>query len=127
MKNWFFYAALLAGLAVGLGAFGAHGLKKMVTPEQIEVFKTGVQYHFYHAVAIALASLASSIFAHNWITRSKQFFLLGIVFFAGSLYLMTFLKAVGTEGVNWLGAITPIGGVFFILGWLALAFGVKKS
>ena len=116
-KNWFITAFLLCGLAVGLGAFGAHGLKTLVAPLQIETFKTGVQYHFYHAFAIALAALVSQFTDSVYVRRAMRLFLAGIVCFSGSLYGLTFAELTSTEGVRWIGAITPIGGVLFMLGW----------
>ncbi len=126
-KNWLLTATLLAGLAVILGAFGAHSLKTMVSPTQIDVFKTGVQYHFYHALAMALSVIVSQFIDNQHIRRSFAMFTLGILFFSGSLYGFTLAEAMGTEGVRWLGAVTPVGGIFFILGWLNLSFGIYKS
>ena len=120
-------AALSAMFAVVLGAFGAHGLKKLVTVEQLEVFKTGVQYHFYHSIAIALVAFASQFVASTAFRKVAWAFLIGIILFSGSLYGMTAFKALNTEGGNWLGPITPLGGVFFILGWLGFAWIVHKN
>lgn len=117
----------MAALAVILGAFGAHGLKKIVTPEQLEVFKTGVQYQFYHAIGIIIAALIGQQIEHNLIKRAAWMFFFGIVAFSGSLYLMTLLNALNTEGVKWIGAITPLGGVLFITGWVMLGLGVNKN
>ena len=123
-KNWLITAFLLCGLAVALGAFGAHGLKTRVPPLQIEAFKTGVQYHFYHAFAIALAAILSQFVDNMFVRRAMRLFLAGIVCFSGSLYGLTFAELTNTEGVRWIGAITPIGGVLFILGWVQLARSV---
>ena len=126
-KNWLVAATLLAGLAVVLGAFGAHGLKTLVSPMQIETFKTGVQYHFYHALAIAVAVLISQFIDSQNIKRSFMLFAVGILCFSGSLYGFTLAEVMATEGVRWLGIVTPLGGLFFILGWLNLSFGIYKS
>jgi uncharacterized membrane protein YgdD (TMEM256/DUF423 family) len=126
-KNWLVAATLLAGLAVIFGAFGAHSLKTLVSPIQIETFKTGVQYHFYHALAIALAVLITQFIDNQNIQRSFAMFSMGILCFSGSLYGFTLAEAVGTEGVRWLGLVTPLGGMFFILGWFNLSIGVYKS
>lgn len=125
-KNWLVTALLLCGLAVVLGAFGAHGLKRLVSPTQIETFKTGVQYHFYHAFAIALAVIISQFHDSQQLRRAIRLFMGGIVLFSGSLYGLTFLEVSGTEGMRWLGAVTPIGGFLFIYGWLLLALSVYK-
>jgi uncharacterized membrane protein YgdD (TMEM256/DUF423 family) len=119
-------ATLLAALAVVLGAFGAHGLKQLVLPGKLETYKTGVQYHFYHALAISLTIIISQFIDSVWIRRSAWFFIVGILLFSGSLYLLTYLSASNTEGGNWVGAITPLGGIFFILGWLALTRAILK-
>ena len=125
-KNWLIAAFLLCGLAVALGAFGAHGLKRLVSPLQIETFKTGVQYHFYHAFAIALAVIVSQFNDNQQLRRAMFYFASGIFFFSGSLYALTFAEVAGTEGVRWLGAITPIGGALFIYGWLLLAYSIYR-
>ncbi len=126
-KNALLVATLLAALAVILGAFGAHGLKTLVSPLQIETFKTGVQYHFYHALAMALAVIISQYFDNQNIRRSMGLFAAGILCFSGSLYGFTLSEALGTEGLRWLGPVTPIGGLLFILGWLNLSLGIYRS
>ncbi len=126
-KNWLVTASLLAGLAVAAGAFGAHGLKKLVEPQYVDTFKTGAQYQFYHALAIGFATLISQFIDNQWIKRVNWSFLLGIILFSGSLYILTLGKVLATEGVNWMGAITPLGGLFFLFGWLSLAWGIHKN
>ncbi len=126
-KNWLVAATLLAGSAVVLGAFGAHGLKTSVSPQQIETFKTGVQYHFYHAMAIALAVVISQFTDNQNIKSSFKLFAFGIACFSGSLYAFTFAEVVNGVIRPWMGAITPWGGLFFILGWLNLSWGIYKS
>ena len=126
-KNWLVTASLLAGLAVAAGAFGAHGLKKLVEPQYVDTFKTGAQYQFYHALAIGIATLISQFIDNQWIRRVNWSFLLGIILFSGSLYILTLGKVLNTEGVNWFGIITPLGGLFFLFGWLSLAWGIHKS
>jgi uncharacterized membrane protein YgdD (TMEM256/DUF423 family) len=125
-KNWLVTAFILCGLAVALGAFGAHGLKRLVSPLQIETFKTGVQYHFYHAFAIALAVVVSQFTEDKRISRVMRLFLIGIICFSGSLYALTFVEVAGIEGLRWLGVVTPIGGLYFIYAWLLLAWSVYK-
>ena len=126
-KNWLITAFILCGLAVALGAFGAHGLKRLVSPLQIETFKTGVQYHFYHAFAMALAVVVSQFYDNQYIRSAIRYFTSGIVFFSGSLYAMTFAEVAGIEGLWWLGGVTPIGGFFFIYGWLSLAYAIYRT
>ncbi len=123
--NWLITASILAAIAVAAGAFGAHGLKKLVEPQYLDTFKTGAQYQFYHALAIGFASLISQFVDNVWIKRANQAFLIGIILFSGSLYILVASKVVSTEGVSWFGAITPLGGIFFLLGWLSLVRGLK--
>ncbi len=113
--NWVFVGAIAGGLGIALGAFGAHGLKTRVDADLLTVFETGVRYHMYHALALVLVGLGALRWPGTWINASGWLFLVGILVFSGSLYLMTL------TGVRWLGAITPIGGLAFILGWVAFA------
>lgn len=128
MKDRFLKIAFIAAaLAVALGAFGAHALKQLLEEQQLQTYQTAVQYHFYHALALALAGLLQLNYNSKWLRYGGTLFLLGLLLFCGSLYLMSFLKAGGVQGVNWLGAITPFGGVAFIAGWLCLFTAVMKS
>lgn len=126
-KGFLRTAAVLGLLAVALGAFGAHGLKKIVPAEAISTFETGVRYQFYHTLAL----LAVAMLFEKFPVRSMRYagicFITGIVLFSGSLYALTLLQATNTVGLRGLGAITPIGGVFFIVGWLCLFVGVGKG
>ncbi len=115
-------AAVLGGLAVVLGAFGAHGLKARVTPEYLAIFETGVRYQFYHALALLALSLADGrLWASRWTRATAWLWLGGTVIFSGSLYLLVL------TGQRWLGAITPIGGVAFIAGWTVLIFAARTA
>lgn len=121
-KPFILIGSLAALLAVVFGAFGAHALKARVTPDLLVVFQTGVQYHFYHALGLILVGiLAASLPAAGWTRAAGWLMLAGIVIFSGSLYVMAL------TGQRWLGMITPIGGVAFILAWAALAVAVVKS
>lgn len=126
-KRFLTWGALLAGLAVALGAFGAHGLKKLVPPETVATFETGVRYQMYHALALLLVGLIAERLPSVWLKRAAWCFLIGILLFSGSLYLLTALKATDSVGLGGLGIITPIGGVFFIAGWVCLAVGVRHK
>lgn len=119
--------ALLAGIAVALGAFGAHGLKKIVAPDTVTTFQTGVQYQMYHAFALMIVAVAFEKFPSRLLTQSGYAFCAGILLFSGSLYLLTILKATGKVGLEGLGIITPFGGLFLIAGWLLLFAGVLKN
>lgn len=111
--------SLLAMLAVILGAFGAHALKEIISAEQLAIFDTGVRYHFYHALAILLVDVLIHFRKTNVLTTAGWIFLAGIVCFSGSLYVLAF-REVLPFSVSWLGPVTPLGGLFFIFGWLTL-------
>jgi len=111
-----FLGALLGGLAVALGAFGAHALKARLTPEKLVTFETGVRYHFYHSLALLAAGTLQIILpGAGMLTLSGWLFIAGIVLFSGSLYWL----ALG--GPRWLGPVTPLGGLALIAGWIVLA------
>lgn len=108
-------------LAVGLGAFGAHALKDfLISNERLDTYETAVAYHFYHTLALLGIGIASHVFQFKQIKRAGLFISIGVLIFSGSLYILC-LTNVGV-----LGAITPIGGVFLILGWLQLALAFYK-
>ena len=120
-KTFLLIAALAGFFAVALGAFGAHGLKGRLAPEMMIVFQTAVQYHFYHALALlAVAILMVSHPQLPGLTLSGIFIVAGLLLFSGSLYLLAL------TGVRWLGAITPLGGLAFLIGWLCLAWSGLK-
>ncbi|MCH8976860.1 MAG: DUF423 domain-containing protein [Proteobacteria bacterium] len=109
-------------LVVLIGAFGAHALKARLTVENMAVFQTGVQYHFYHAVGLILLGLiALQIPITPYLRWSGWLMLVGIILFSGSLY------ALSITNIRWLGMITPLGGTAFILAWLMLTIGIMKS
>jgi len=117
-------ACVMGALAVGIGAFGAHGLRGKISPDLLEIYETGVKYHFYHALALLALGLAvPALWQSKWAPLAGGAWTIGILIFSGSLYLLAI------TGVRWLGAITPIGGVAFILGWvfLLLAAGTLKQ
>jgi uncharacterized membrane protein YgdD (TMEM256/DUF423 family) len=120
-------AALLGALSVILGAFGAHGLKQLIDEHSLAIFETAVRYQFYHVFALALVGVLYKEFSPKYLYYAGSFFIIGIIFFSGSLYLLTYKSAAHIEGMNWVGPVTPIGGVFFIIGWICLAFGVNKK
>lgn len=116
-RLFFALASLLGALSVGLGAFGAHALRDRLDPGLLANFQTGVTYQFYHTLALFVVVLAITRWpGTNFAVWAGWLFVVGIVVFSGSLYLMAF------TGQRWLGAITPIGGVAFIAGWLLLAW-----
>ena len=126
-KQFLNVSFILGAIAVALGAFGAHALREMVDEKAIQTWQTAVQYHFYHLFAIALTGILLKQSINVWYKRAGYLFIAGIIIFSGSLYIMTLLKAAGATSVNWLGAITPIGGVCFIAGWLFLLLGTRNK
>jgi len=115
MKPFLILAAVNGFLAVALGAFGAHGLKPKLPANLLSAFETGVQYHFYHTLALfGVALLIDRLGPKPWLNASGWLFAAGIVLFSGSLYAL----ALGAP--KWLGPITPLGGLAFLAGWIAL-------
>lgn len=114
-------ATVLLALAVAIGAFGAHGLKAHLSEAMLQTWKTGVEYHFYHALGLLLIGILSVIMPSNLLNWSAAFLYAGIILFSGSLYVLAL------TGVKWLGAITPLGGISFIAGWVLLAVAVFKG
>ena len=121
LAGWFATGAALCGLGVLLGAFGAHGLRERLTPDMLAVFETGVRYHLVHGLAVMSVALAAARWPSALITSAGWLFVAGIVIFSGSLYLLSI------TGMRWLGAITPIGGLCFTVGWLVLALGAMRA
>lgn len=121
MSNWFAAAAVLCGLGVVLGAFGAHGLRERLTEEMLVIFETGVRYHFIHALGLFAVAWAADRWPGPLVGAAGWLFVAGIAIFSGSLYLLSI------SGVRWLGAITPIGGLCMIAGWGLLAAAALRS
>ena len=118
MVNWVGIAAINMAIAVALGAFGAHGLKNIASPQQLEWWHTATLYLLVHALGLLLVGLLIRL---KYITQTTAWLLqIGIIIFAGSLYAMTLGAPL------WFGAITPIGGVLMIAGWLCLALSAFK-
>lgn len=118
----FFFAAgsLMAFLAVGLGAFGAHSLKERLSPDMLNIFEVGVRYHMYHALGLLAVSWAISRWPESNLIAAGWAFIVGIVIFSGSLYILSIF------GVRWLGAVTPLGGIAFLIGWAILVWSVAR-
>lgn len=126
-KRFVSTGALLGAIAVALGAFGAHGLKKVVPAETVQTFQTGVQYQMYHALALLLTGLLYEKCFQKFARIAAILFFVGIILFSGSLYLLTAGKAAETSSLDKAGIITPLGGVCFIAGWLFLFLAVMKK
>lgn len=123
MSKFFLISSCLSGaLAVSIGAFGAHALKPTLQANgYLSTFETGVQYHFYHTLVLLLLGALSMKIETPLLNYAGYAFLVGIFIFSGSLYTLSI------TGIKWLGAITPIGGLGFIIGWVLLMLAVIKS
>jgi uncharacterized membrane protein YgdD (TMEM256/DUF423 family) len=124
MDRLFITLGALSGfLAVAAGAFGAHALRDRLTGAMLDVFQTGVTYQMYHALALVGVGILLARFSIDgsaWLTAAGWLFVGGSVLFSGSLY------ALSLTGTTWLGAITPLGGLAFLAGWLAVAIGIWR-
>ena len=119
-RLWLPLGAVAGFLGVGLGAFGAHALRTRLTPDLLAVYHTGVEYQFYHAFALLAVGLCAQQRPSRTLDFAGLCFTAGILLFSGSLY------ALALSGLRMLGAITPLGGVMFLLGWASLAIGASK-
>ncbi|WP_076412659.1 DUF423 domain-containing protein [Shewanella sp. UCD-KL12] len=120
-KGFLLLAALSGFISVAFGAFGAHGLKQVATPEMIAIFNLGVEYQFYHTFALITVAFAGHWISSRLLVWAGYLFIAGIVFFSGSLYLYALI------GAKWTGPITPIGGFCFLIGWLFIALAVWRN
>ncbi len=127
MKTFLTSGTILAALSVVLGAFGAHALKAKLSPDQLQIFETGVRYQFYHSIALIIVFLVSDKLNSSLVNYSGWFFVLGIILFSGSVYLLACREMLGIDGwKNFLGPLTPIGGLCFIIGWTCLIIAATK-
>jgi uncharacterized membrane protein YgdD (TMEM256/DUF423 family) len=126
-KGFLITGSIIGALAVILGAFGAHGLKKIVPAETISTFETAVKYQFYHAFALILTGILAEKFSSQWMAYAGYAFIIGLLLFSGSLYLLTSLKATGTVGLSGIGIITPFGGLFLVAGWICMMMAFIRS
>jgi len=117
---------LFAMLAVILGAFGAHALKAKLATDMLQIFETGVRYQFYHSFALLVSGILFSSFPIKSIKLAATCFIIGIVLFSGSLYAMALLS-INSVGIGPIGILTPIGGLFFIIGWILLFLGIIRK
>ncbi len=122
LRNFIFLGALNGLITVALGAFGAHALRESLGADMVAVYDTASNYHGHHSLALLAVGL---MLLHHpdsrWLPRAGWAFLIGILFFSGSLYLLA------VSGSQWLGAVTPFGGMAYIVGWVMLAVAVFKE
>lgn len=123
MHKLFLIISSISGiLSVALGAFGAHALKdKLQSEDTLDTYQTAVQYQFYHTLALLAIALLMTKYESQWLNYAGYSMTFGILIFSGSLYVLCF------TGMKWMGAITPIGGLLFIAGWLFLLLTALKS
>jgi len=121
MDRFFFVSgAIAAFIAVALGAFGAHSLRTKLTPEMLNIFEVGVRYQMYHALGLIAVAWATTRWPEANLNTAGWAFIIGIVVFSGSLYLLSLTDT------RWLGAITPLGGLAFLIGWAILVWSVAR-
>jgi uncharacterized membrane protein YgdD (TMEM256/DUF423 family) len=124
MNNMIRSGAILGALAVVLGAFGAHALREILSDKGLALWETAVRYHFYHTLALLVIGLLYDRVPSSRLRLASGLFVVGFLLFCGSLYALSF-REVAPINLSWLGPITPLGGVCFILAWLLLAFNPK--
>jgi len=126
-KGYLKTATILGALSIALGAFAAHTLKNTISDYALNIFETAVRYQFYHVFALLFTGILFKEFPGKLLKWSGIFFIAGIILFSGSLYILTAIKAAVVPGYNWVGAITPVGGLCFIGGWICLFLGISKK
>ena len=117
---WIGLGAILGGLSVAFGAFGAHGLRGKISPEDLAIFETAARYQMYHALALIGVGLIGAKVDSVFVRLAGSLFFGGSMIFSGSLY------AVVLAGQRWMGMVTPFGGLLLIMGWIILAFNVLR-
>ena len=119
-KLFLIFSGISGTIAVILGALGAHTLQRLITSEQLQSFETGVKYHLYHTLAILLVILLNDKLKSKHLKLAAYSFIIGILLFSGSIYLLSTRNLLGIENWTFLGPITPIGGLAFIFGWILI-------
>lgn len=125
-KRFIQIAAILGALSVAFGAFGAHALKKMIDADSLATFETAVRYQFYHTFALLGTGILYRRMPGKIMEWAGILFISGIVLFCGSLYILAYLTAIQNVGLKGIGAITPLGGVCFIAGWVCICIQAMK-
>lgn len=131
-KRLLTFAGISGVIAVSLGALGAHGLKEkmkagLLTLDSLQAFDTAARYQMYHSIALLAMAFLIEKFSIKLISAAAYCFLVGILLFSGSLYILSTSSLLGLENVRWLGPVTPLGGLFFIAGWVLIVFAGIKS
>lgn len=131
-KRFLVFSGFSGAMAVALGALGAHFLKGklemgVITLTNLQTFETAAKYQVYHSIALLLVALFSEVYENKLFQKAGYCFMIGIVLFSGSLYIISTAGILGLSNIKWLGPITPIGGLFLIAGWVLLALGGYKK
>ncbi len=131
-KNKLILIGLMGAIAVSLGALGAHFLKSkletgLITTDQLNGFDTAVKYQMYHVLGMLLLVILNKLFPNKFFGRAYALFFWGIILFSGSLYFLCTRNLLGAEWLKFLGPITQLGGIWFVLGWLSICLAVLKS
>ena len=128
-KKFLIIAGIFGALGVILGAFGAHSLKSVLSEYQLSIFKTGIQYHFYHTFALLGLALFGKFSEYKYLKTAAWLFVIGILFFSGSLYLLACREVLNLNSLTpILGPITPIGGMLFLFGWCCIIWtGIRMK
>ncbi|MBA2423555.1 MAG: DUF423 domain-containing protein [Chitinophagales bacterium] len=121
-KRFLIAGSIFGGIAVALGAFGAHALKNMLSEQNLRIFHTAVEYQFYHALALLITGIVGGKIRNKQINWSGNLFIAGIILFSGSLYCLS-----AFENLSWVGMLTPVGGLCLITGWLMLFLSSLKK
>ena len=119
--------AFIGAFSVLLGAFAAHQLKQYLAPDVLATFQTGVTYQFYHALALLATGILLKRYPNDWIIWAGRLFVVGIILFSGSLYLLAMLKSIKDIGLGGFGLITPVGGLLLVAGWISLMLGIPSN
>jgi uncharacterized membrane protein YgdD (TMEM256/DUF423 family) len=126
-KRLYIILFVLGAIAVILGAFGAHYLADRLAAKQLNSFKTAVFYQFIHVISALVMLLIAEFKNNSFLIWSARLFIIGIILFSGSLYLLSTRELIGLNFYKWLGPITPIGGIFFVAGWFVAAFSMATN
>lgn len=132
-KLFLVFSGLSGAVSVSLGAIGAHGLKSkvetgLITSSNLQAFDTAARYQMYHAITLLAMAFLIDKFSIKLISSAAYCFMIGTVLFSGSIYILSTSALLGLKNVSWLGPVTPIGGLFFVFGWVLLAIaGIKKT
>jgi uncharacterized membrane protein YgdD (TMEM256/DUF423 family) len=132
-KRLLLFAGIFGAISVSLGALGAHGLKEkmkagLISLDSLQAFDTAARYQMYHSIALLAMAFLIEKFSVKLISAAAYCFIIGIILFSGSVYILSTSDLLGLGNVRWLGPITPIGGLFFVSGWVLLGIaGTKKN